>query len=65
MLKLVSKKIRVDFKEQLRLLVDEEKKGCYVYITVCKEPKFVALVTSASVILFSHVVPQIHLVNSI
>lgn len=34
-----------------------------VYITVWKEPKFVALVVSASVLLFGHVVPQIHLVD--
>ena len=43
----------------------EDKKGCHVFITVWKEPKFVALVISSSIILFGHLVPQIHLVNII
>ena len=42
----------------------EEKKGCHFFITVWKEPKFVSLVVSASVVMFGHFVPQIHLVNS-
>ena len=42
----------------------EETKGCHVFITVWKEPKFVALVASASVVMFGHFVPQIHLVNN-
>ena len=41
----------------------EEKKECHVFLTVWKEPKFVALVLSASVVMFGHFVPQIHLVN--
>ena len=43
--------------------VEKKKKGCQVYITVWKEPKFVATVISASVMMFGHYVPQIHLVN--
>ena len=43
--------------------VEKEKKGWLVYITVWKEPKFVATVISASVMMFSHYVPQIHLVS--
>ena len=41
----------------------EEKKECHVFLTVWKEPKFVALVLSAPVVMFGHFVPQIHLVN--
>jgi len=41
----------------------EEKKGYLVFFTVWKEPDFVALVVSASVVMFGHFVPQIHLVN--
>ena len=41
----------------------EEKKECHVFLTVWKEPKFVVLVLSASVVMFGHFVPQIHLVN--
>ena len=44
-------------------LVEEETKGFHVYITVWKEPKFVATVISAAVIAFGHFVPLIHLVN--
>ena len=43
----------------------EEKKECHVFLTVWKEPKFVALVLSASVVMFGHFVPQIHLVNTV
>ena len=43
----------------------EETKGHHVFLTVWKEPKFVALVLSASVVMFGHFVPQIHLVSSI
>ena len=39
-----------------------ENKGCRVYITVWKEPKFVVTVISA-IAFFGHYVPQIHLVN--
>ena len=44
--------------------VEEEKKGCHSFLTVWKEPKFVALVVSATVVMFGHFVPQIHLVNN-
>ena len=40
------------------------KTSCYVYVTVWKETKFVTLVVSASVMMFGHFVPQIHLVNN-
>ena len=68
MLRLMSKKIRM--KKQLRLwyvtLVEEKKKGCYVYIYYCVEgTQICGSGMSASVILFGHVVPLIHLVSSI
>ncbi|KAL9970945.1 hypothetical protein ACROYT_G023409 [Oculina patagonica] len=44
-------------------VAEKEKKGCHVYITVWKEPKFVATAISASVMMFGHFVPQIHLVR--
>ena len=44
--------------------VEEEKSGCHAFLTVWKEPKFVALVASSSVMMFGHFVPQIHLVNN-
>ena len=45
--------------------VEEEKRGCHAFFTVWKEPKFVALVASSSVIMFGHFVPPIHLVNNL
>ena len=41
-----------------------EKKGCHIDVSVWKEPKFVAIVVSASVMMFGHYVPQIYLVNT-
>ena len=38
------------------------KSGWRVYIAVWKEPKFAVTVISASVMMFTHYVPQIHLV---
>ena len=40
-----------------------KSKGCHIDVSVWKEPKFVAVVVSASVMFFGHYVPQIHLVN--
>ena len=42
---------------------DDKKTGWRVYIAVWKEPKFVVTVISASVMMFAHYVPQIHLVR--
>ena len=43
--------------------VEEKKKGCHIDVTVWKEPKFVAVCISASIMMFGHYVPQIHLVS--
>ena len=45
--------------------VEEKKKGCHIDVSVWKEPKFVAVCISASVMMFGHYVPQIHLVSLI
>ena len=50
-------------REKTKTSVGEEKKGYSFYITVWKEPRFVAVAVSASVMMFGHFVPQIHLVN--
>ena len=39
-----------------------KSKGCHIDVSVWREPKFVAVVVSASVMMFGHYVPQIHLV---
>ncbi|XP_020630410.1 monocarboxylate transporter 3-like [Orbicella faveolata] len=49
--------------ENTKTSVEEEKRGCHAFLTVWKEPKFVALVASSSVMMFGHFVPQIHLVR--
>ena len=46
-------------------VVEEKKKGCHIDVSVWKEPKFVAVCISASVMMFGHYVPQIHLVSFI
>ena len=51
-------------RENTKTSVEEEKRGCHAFLTVWKEPKFVALVASSSVMMFGHVVPLIHLVNN-
>ena len=43
--------------------VEMKRKGCHIDVSVWKEPKFVVLVVSASVMFFGHYPPQIHLVN--
>ncbi|KAJ7393162.1 hypothetical protein OS493_006128 [Desmophyllum pertusum] len=43
--------------------IEEKKEGCLFYVSVWKESKFVATVLSASVMMFGHYVPQIHLVR--
>ena len=45
--------------------VEEKKKGCHIDVSVWKEPKFVVVCISASVMMFGHYVPQIHLVSFI
>ena len=45
--------------------MEEKKKGCHIDVSVWKEPKFVAVCISASVMMFGHYVPQIHLVSFI
>ena len=50
-------------REKTKASVEEEKIGYSVYITVWREPRFVAVTVSASVMMFGHFVPQIHLVN--
>ena len=42
--------------------VVENKKGCHIDVSVWKEPKFLAVTLSASIMMFGHYVPQIHLV---
>ena len=44
--------------------VEMKSKGCHIDVSVWREPKFVAVVVSASVMMFGHYVPQIHLVNT-
>ena len=44
--------------------VEVRSKGCHIDVSVWKEPKFVAVVVSASVMMFGHYVPPIHLVNT-
>ena len=44
-------------------VAEEKRKGCYIDVSVWKEPKFVAVCVSASIMMFGHYVPQIHLVN--
>jgi len=44
--------------------VEVRSKRCHIDVSVWKEPKFVAVVVSASVMMFGHYVPQIHLVNT-
>ena len=44
--------------------VEMKSKGCHIDVSVWREPKFVAVVVSASVMMFGHYVPQIHLVNA-
>ena len=43
--------------------VEVKNNGCHIDVSVWKEPKFLAIVISASVMMFGHYVPQIHLVN--
>ena len=43
--------------------VEENKKGCHIDVSVWKEPTFVAVCISASIMMFGHYVPQIHLVS--
>ena len=42
---------------------EEQRKGCYIDVSVWKEPKFLAVCLSASIMMFGHYVPQIHLVK--
>lgn len=44
-------------------VAEEKRKGCYIDVSVWKEPKFVAVCVSASIMMFGHYVPQIHLVR--
>ena len=44
---------------------EEKERGCHIDVSVWKEPKFVAVCISASVMMFGHYVPQIHLVSLI
>lgn len=41
----------------------KKKKGCHIDASVWKEPKFVAVCISASIMMFGHYVPQIHLAS--
>ena len=43
--------------------VAEKKPRCHIDVSVWKEPKFVAVCISASIMMFGHYVPQIHLVG--
>ena len=45
-------------------VVEENNKRCHIDVSVWKEPKFVAVCISASIMMFGHYVPQIHLVNT-
>ena len=44
--------------------MEVKSKGCHIDVSVWKEPKFVSVVVSASIMMFGHYVPQIHLVNT-
>lgn len=44
--------------------MEVKSKGCHIDVSVWKEPKFVSVVLSASIMMFGHYVPQIHLVNT-
>ncbi|KAJ7393160.1 hypothetical protein OS493_006126 [Desmophyllum pertusum] len=44
--------------------VEVKDKGCHIDVSVWKEPEFVATVLSASVMMFGHYVPLIHLVSN-
>lgn len=43
--------------------MEVNSKGCHIDVSVWKEPKFVSVVVSASIMMFGHYVPQIHLVR--
>ena len=56
----------VQSKEQGKeAVIEENKKGCHIDVSVWKEPEFVAVCVSASIMMFGHYVPQIHLVSII
>ncbi|XP_022793943.1 monocarboxylate transporter 12-like [Stylophora pistillata] len=42
---------------------EDEKRGCYIDVSVWKEPKVLVLIVSSTVIMFGHYTPQIHLVR--
>lgn len=40
-----------------------KEKGCYIDVSVWKEPKVLVLILSSTIIMFGHYTPQIHLVS--
>ena len=42
---------------------EDKEKGCYIDVSVWKEPKVLVLILSSTIIMFGHYTPQIHLVS--
>ena len=52
----------VEREEVHNIVTQRKKESCHVDLSVWKEPKFLAVTLSASIMMFGHLVPQIHLV---
>ncbi|XP_068753908.1 monocarboxylate transporter 8-like [Montipora capricornis] len=53
----------VEIEEVDNIVTQRKKESCHVDVSVWKEPKFLAVTLSASIMMFGHLVPQIHLVR--